>query len=469
MNRPVTPESVLSNDDRGDDMQRRLRYQATYAAIIALSLLDEKSEFDYIFCEQHEDVLVKRKDGTFIGIQLKTRDRKEPYKAGDSEILKSLNGFIKLENQFSGYFSHYVLAANNGFWYEKKNGSNLPYLLEVAQALINEEDVTSRQCLSTFAEKLSKNLLADAETSIHLVLNADRTISNLALSVLSKVKIQGDLPGLDDIEQRLVKKIADCPDIGHKRYNELQKLAETLVNEMLRAASLANSSPQPLHFYLLTDPVAQRTNATIQGKRITKEKIWQIIQEHSSTETLYENNPIDISTINLSSEQEIDYTRLRQLLADGNWKKADQETVAVMLKVAGKEKECLLDIKSIENFPCQALRTLDQLWVEYSNNRFGFSVQRRIWREVKESPEAFDVRVGWPVEGYWLNYEELNFSLNAPPGHLPAYIFRERFKSGDRLVHQFQINVQKTAKLTGLRELEKHSALASRLVNCNIQ
>jgi hypothetical protein len=466
MNQFVTPESILSNDDPGDDTQRRFRYQATYAAIVALSLLDEKSEFDYIFCEQHEDVLVKRKDGTFIGIQLKTRDRKEPYKAGDPEIIKSINGFIKLENQFPGCFLHYVLATNNGFWHEKKNSSNLPYLLELAQSIINEEDVTYRQCLSTFAEKLSKKLSANEETSNLLVLNADQTISNLALSVLSKVKTSGDLPGLDDIEQRLIKEIADCPDIGHRRYNELQKLAKTLVNEMLRAASLANSSPHPLHFYLLTDPVAHRTNATIQGKRITKEKIQQILQEHSSTETLYENNPIDVSTINLSSEQEIDYTRLRELLADGNWKKADQETVAVMLKVAGKEKECLLDIKSIENFPCQALRTLDQLWVEYSNNRFGFSVQRRIWREVKESQEAFDIRVGWPVEGYWLNYEELNFSLNAPPGHLPAYIFGERFKSADRFVHQFQINV-KAAKSTGLRELEKLSALAS--VKCNIR
>ncbi|HEY9611918.1 GUN4 domain-containing protein [Allocoleopsis sp.] len=50
-----------------------------------------------------------------------------------------------------------------------------------------------------------------------------------------------------------------------------------------------------------------------------------------------------------------------------------------MLKAAGREKEGWLNVKSIEMFPYADLRTIDSLWVKYSDGRFGFSVQNRIW------------------------------------------------------------------------------------------
>ena len=51
-----------------------------------------------------------------------------------------------------------------------------------------------------------------------------------------------------------------------------------------------------------------------------------------------------------------------------------------MLAVAKREKE--LDVNSIDNFPCEDLRTIDQLWVKYSDGRFGFSVQKRIYQNL---------------------------------------------------------------------------------------
>ncbi|WP_442935764.1 GUN4 domain-containing protein [Nostoc sp.] len=96
----------------------------------------------------------------------------------------------------------------------------------------------------------------------------------------------------------------------------------------------------------------------------------------------------------LSSEKDVDYTRLRDLLKAGKWKEADQETLAVMLKASGREREGWLDFKSIENFPCTDLRTIDQLWVEYSNGRFGFSVQKRIYGSVGKVYDEFGDRVG---------------------------------------------------------------------------
>ncbi|MBW4636498.1 MAG: GUN4 domain-containing protein [Iphinoe sp. HA4291-MV1] len=126
----------------------------------------------------------------------------------------------------------------------------------------------------------------------------------------------------------------------------------------------------------------------------------------------------------------MNYTQLRDLLAAGKWKKADGETGRVMLAVAGREKEGWLDIKSIDNFPCEDLHTIDQLWVKYSNGRFGFSVQKRIYQSLggteeydREIWEAFGDAVGWRKGGEWLYYSNITFDLRAPQGHLPDYIF----------------------------------------------
>ncbi|MHC5831684.1 MAG: GUN4 domain-containing protein, partial [Nostoc sp.] len=63
---------------------------------------------------------------------------------------------------------------------------------------------------------------------------------------------------------------------------------------------------------------------------------------------------------NLKSSK-MDYTRLRDLLAAGEWKEANQETDRVMLAVAGREKERWFDYESIDSFPCEDLRIIDQL------------------------------------------------------------------------------------------------------------
>jgi hypothetical protein len=153
----------------------------------------------------------------------------------------------------------------------------------------------------------------------------------------------------------------------------------------------------------------------------------------------------------LRSQVGVDYTRLRELLATGQWEKADKETQQVMLKAAGREKEGLLDRESIETFPSEDLRTIDQLWVKYSNGHFGFSVQKRIWESVVGNQntdtetsghhrfeahigedvnqygdslrDSFASRVGWRVQGEWLYYRDLTFNICAPEGHLPSPSF----------------------------------------------
>ncbi len=143
----------------------------------------------------------------------------------------------------------------------------------------------------------------------------------------------------------------------------------------------------------------------------------------SQTQNTPQNQRDDLDD-DLSSETGVNYTRLRDLLKAGQWEQADQETLAVMLKATGREKERWLSSESIENFPCTDLRTIDQLWVKYSEGRFGFSVQKRIWERVGKDYEKFGDRVGWrrirESSGYWLSLDQLTFSNNALQGHLPV-------------------------------------------------
>jgi len=121
----------------------------------------------------------------------------------------------------------------------------------------------------------------------------------------------------------------------------------------------------------------------------------------------------------------VSYSRLENLLQTQQWKAADQETLKLMLKIAGREKEGWLDSESINRFPCDVLKEIDQLWVKYSEGRFGFSVQVKILQEMGSPTqynaqwEKFGDRVGWRDKNRWLSYSDLNPSLSSPKGIFP--------------------------------------------------
>ncbi|WP_223212319.1 GUN4 domain-containing protein, partial [Microcystis aeruginosa] len=155
-------------------------------------------------------------------------------------------------------------------------------------------------------------------------------------------------------------------------------------------------------------------------------------------------------SIQLKSAKGIDYRNLEDLLKRQQWKEADEETARVMLQVANRTKERWLREEDIDNFPCEDLRTIDQLWLKYSNGKFGFSVQAKIYRELggtrqynRRVWDAFGDRVGWRVNNSWIQmlanlennswmnqinlennswicYKDVTFDLKAPLGHLPV-------------------------------------------------
>ncbi|MBF2075968.1 MAG: GUN4 domain-containing protein [Synechococcales cyanobacterium C42_A2020_086] len=141
---------------------------------------------------------------------------------------------------------------------------------------------------------------------------------------------------------------------------------------------------------------------------------------------LQQNQEDDLSSERFGANY---YAKLRDLLAAQDWKAADKETADRMCEVMDRQKEGWLGAEDIKKFPCQDLRNIDRLWVRYSQGKFSFSVQKKIW-EICGSPtsygtgwEKFGVIVGWRTEGKWgewLPYSRLTYSLDAPKGHLPS-------------------------------------------------
>jgi hypothetical protein len=69
--------------------------------------------------------------------------------------------------------------------------------------------------------------------------------------------------------------------------------------------------------------------------------------------------------------------------------------------------------------------------LQSSNGRFGFSVQKHIWKSVGGNLKAdgkiykaFGDLVEWRVNENWLQINDLTFEPSAPVGHLPATTVR---------------------------------------------
>jgi predicted NACHT family NTPase len=123
------------------------------------------------------------------------------------------------------------------------------------------------------------------------------------------------------------------------------------------------------------------------------------------------------------------YQQLETFLKNGQWKEADQETSRLMLQIVGKEADQWLSVEDIQNFPCEDLRAIDKLWVDYSQGKFGFSVQKKVWMDCGGVPGEYDHdvyltfadQVGWYRSGDRLSYDKLTFLLqDSKQGHLPV-------------------------------------------------
>ncbi|MBE9029020.1 GUN4 domain-containing protein [filamentous cyanobacterium LEGE 11480] len=135
----------------------------------------------------------------------------------------------------------------------------------------------------------------------------------------------------------------------------------------------------------------------------------------------------------ISELQPLRYQRIEQFMQQGQWREADIENYRLMIQTCGKDFGEYFTVQDLETFPCWDLQRLNSLWLQYSGEKFGFSVQKKIWEECG-SPKGYDLtdeerqqwilfcdRVGWRIEGEFMDYENLqkNPSISLQ-GELPS-------------------------------------------------
>ncbi|KAJ0034943.1 hypothetical protein Pint_25777 [Pistacia integerrima] len=132
-----------------------------------------------------------------------------------------------------------------------------------------------------------------------------------------------------------------------------------------------------------------------------------------------------------STSQAISLDLLEQHLSAQNFRQADEETRRLLIVLAGEsaQKRGYVFFSEVQFIAAADLKDIDDLWRRYSDNKFGYSVQKKIWQKVKKDFSRFFLKAGWmkkldtEVEQY--NYRafpnEFTWELTkeTPEGHLP--------------------------------------------------
>ena len=137
-------------------------------------------------------------------------------------------------------------------------------------------------------------------------------------------------------------------------------------------------------------------------------------------EFLATNFPQGVASV--ASEKNIDYHQLQQLLIEQDFQQADVVTIQKLCELAGASamERKWLYFTEVDSFPITDLQTVDNLWKVYSENKFGFSVQRKIWLSVGKDFTKLWTKIKWKDGNNWTRYpNQFIWDLSAPRGHFP--------------------------------------------------
>lgn len=132
-----------------------------------------------------------------------------------------------------------------------------------------------------------------------------------------------------------------------------------------------------------------------------------------------------------STSQTSSFELLQQHLSAKNFQEADEETRRLLIVLAGEaaQKRGYVFFSEVQFISEEDLKTIDQLWRDHSDNKFGYSVQKKLFGKAKKDFTKFFIKVGWmkklDTEMEQYNYRsfptEFIWELNddTPEGHLP--------------------------------------------------
>jgi GUN4-like len=228
-----------------------------------------------------------------------------------------------------------------------------------------------------------------------------------------------------EISELLVKRQAeDEYEFSHLSFQEYlaavqidQQKQETVLYEHFKDDSWRQTIV--LYAALTRNPTRLITEIMRQGAVDLAYSCWQATSKSVDAEL--------VQTIKSSR-----FGRLEEYLKKQEWVNADYETYRLMITTVGKDEgQFFTSAAELLNFPCEELKKIDRLWRQYSNDHFGFSVQKQIYVECggkldgkypsMETWRSFGDVVGWREKGEWMNYSAFTkeISLSAHQGKFP--------------------------------------------------
>jgi len=255
-----TPESILNKKDKGDDTQRRFRYQNACACFISLNLLSKDCRFTEVFCEHHEDILLKLKGGKFSGIQIKTRNLElGPFDINDEAVYKSFKRFVEHDQNFPNQFATFIFATNVGLLKSESIGAN-----EYIAWLIKSEPKEMQKSRKTFGV-LSRKIAKDLNVEVDVVLTA-----------LKKVRFKEGLPHDGDIYDKIGAKIGSTDECRNTYWRIINEITNKLIQLHDDASSLKIDTD---YTFLEKAPTDSLEIEIIEKKKITYKKIVDVLTD----------------------------------------------------------------------------------------------------------------------------------------------------------------------------------------------
>jgi O-methyltransferase involved in polyketide biosynthesis len=126
--------------------------------------------------------------------------------------------------------------------------------------------------------------------------------------------------------------------------------------------------------------------------------------------------------------------KLENLLTEKRWFEADKRTTEAMLRISRREVYGKIDVDSFEKINCHDLSQINSLWLKYSQNHFGFTIQKEILDNLQvyyhgdfdTTFEKFANKVGWISKDDTYQHSYLKFDLSAAKGELPSFDWMQK-------------------------------------------
>ncbi len=263
------PLDKLDTNDKGDDVQRRFRYQYGYGAILLTAALLGKLPIAAIYCEQADDILAQLEDGSLASYQVKTgnpQDGRVTLK--NTGLIKALTKWVELERKFPREITKYRFVSN--LLYESRKSKLDKSPIELIQAVgtassANELNENHALMLNALASKVKCD-------------------SNILFAVLKKAELVSG-PGLDTFASEISHDhLSQLPTCSAMSANALNSLRDELMQKIHSASSL-DIRDSSEHWTSVLE--IGLNNPVIRSKLIEKADVEMMVSRHKQVPLLF--------------------------------------------------------------------------------------------------------------------------------------------------------------------------------------